>query len=354
MAVQKATYHIGETITTNSGRKATIIAWRNKIDIDVEFEDGIIVSHKRYYNFKRGSIAHPEDGKFGSKWKFPNHLGKESISAKGEKMKIVAFTDAHNFDVQFEDGTIIHCTSYYDFCKGAIKNPNYLAKTRVGEEVIAKNGLKAKIVKYIDCHNVVIQFEDGIEIVKDYNSFKTGNLKHPNISGRRGATKNKYEGKTFIAHNGMKYKVLCYTNASNILIQFEDSTELITYVSAICHGNILNPNCTFQKKRQKEQGFQKTIGMPMIITNYESATNITVQFDDGCEVRHKNYQNFKDGTIKHPFPYTVGTITMQKPAYVYNREGNFYCKCSKCGLSDIMSLKEIKEHKHESIYKQSE
>lgn len=338
----KATYHIGETIITNSGRKATIIAWRDKNDIDVEFEDGIIVSHKQYNNAKRGSIAHPEDGKFGAKWKYPNRLGEESISLKGEKIKIVVFTDAHNFDVQFEDGTMVHCTSYSDFCKGAIKNPNYYAKTRVGEEVIAKNGLKAKIVKYIDCQNVVIQFEDGVEIVKDYKAFKEGKLKHPNISGR--TAKNKYEGKTFITHSGMKYKVIHYTNASNILIQFEDGTEIVTTVSGICSGRILNPNYTYQKTRQKEQGFQITIGMPMNITMYKSATDITVQFDDGCEVRHKTYNKFRSGTIRHPFPYTIGTITMRTPAYVYNGEGNFYCKCRKCGLSDVMSLAEIKEH----------
>lgn len=344
-----ATYHIGETIITNSGRKASIIAWRNKIDIDIEFEDGIIVSHKRYSNFKRGSIAHPEDGKFGAKWKYPTRLGEESISLKGEKMKIVAFNNVHNFDVQFEDGTIVHCTSYKDFQKGYIKNPNYYAKTRVGEEVIAKNGLKAKIVKYIDCQNVVIQFEDGVEIVKGYQAFKEGKLKHPNISSR--TAKNKYEGKTFIAHSGMKYTVIHYTNASNILIQFEDGTEVVTTVSGICSGRILNPNYTFQKTRQNERGFQITIGMPMIITNYKSANDITVQFDDGCEVRHKIYQNFKDGTIKHPFPYTVGTITMQKPAYVYNGEGNFYCKCNNCGLQDIMSLNELKNHKCKINYK---
>lgn len=339
-----ATNHIGETIITNSGRKATIIAWRDKKDIDVEFEDGVIVAHKQYNNAKRGSIAHPEDGKFGAKWKYPNRLGEESISLKGEKMKIVAFTNVHNFDVQFEDGTIVHCTCYTDFQKGYIKNPNYFAKTRVGEEVIAKNGLKAKIVKYIDWHNVVIQFEDGVEIVRDYSAFKEGNLKHPNISVRTATAKNKYEGKTFIAHNGMQYKVIRYTNASNILIRFEDGTEKVTSVSNICSGGILNPNCTFHKTRQNEQGFQITIGMPMNITRYKSAKDITVQFDDGCEVRHKTYNKFRSGTIKHPFPYTIGTITMRTPAYVYNGEGNFYCKCRKCGLSDVMSLAEIKEH----------
>ena len=132
MAIEKATYHIGETIIAKSGRKVTIIAWRNKNDIDVEFEDGTIISHKRYANVKRGIIAHPEDGKFGVKWKYPNRLGEESISTKGEKMKIIAFNNVNNFDVQFEDGTIVHCTSYTDFQKGYIKNPNYFAKTRVG------------------------------------------------------------------------------------------------------------------------------------------------------------------------------------------------------------------------------
>ena len=36
---------------------------------------------------------------------------------------------------------------------------------------------------------------------------------------------------------------------------------------------------------------------------------------------------------------------MKKLAYVYNNTGNFYCTCSKCGMSDIMDLEEVRNHK---------
>lgn len=41
------------------GMKATIIAYRNCNDIDVQFEDGTIVKHKRIGNFRGGHIANP-------------------------------------------------------------------------------------------------------------------------------------------------------------------------------------------------------------------------------------------------------------------------------------------------------
>ena len=38
---------------------AMIIEYRNRDDIDVEFEDGTIREHMRYSCFKKGSIANP-------------------------------------------------------------------------------------------------------------------------------------------------------------------------------------------------------------------------------------------------------------------------------------------------------
>ena len=36
-----------------------IIAYRNTRDIDIQFEDGIVVSGKSYENFKKGIIPYP-------------------------------------------------------------------------------------------------------------------------------------------------------------------------------------------------------------------------------------------------------------------------------------------------------
>lgn len=33
-----------------------IVAYRNKRDIDIQFEDGVIVEHRKYSDFKAGAI----------------------------------------------------------------------------------------------------------------------------------------------------------------------------------------------------------------------------------------------------------------------------------------------------------
>ena len=49
---------VGETRIMNCGMEATIIRYGGATDIDVRFEDGTMIEHKIYDNFKRGVIAH--------------------------------------------------------------------------------------------------------------------------------------------------------------------------------------------------------------------------------------------------------------------------------------------------------
>lgn len=42
-----------------NGMQCTIITYRNASNIDVQFEDGTIVKHKRIGNFRGGHIANP-------------------------------------------------------------------------------------------------------------------------------------------------------------------------------------------------------------------------------------------------------------------------------------------------------
>lgn len=55
--------HLGETRMMNCGMEATIIAYRNYCDIDVQFKDGTIVKNRNCQCFKRGSIGNPKLGK---------------------------------------------------------------------------------------------------------------------------------------------------------------------------------------------------------------------------------------------------------------------------------------------------
>lgn len=48
---------LGETRMMNCGMEATIIRYEKNTNIDVRFEDGSVVEHKAYGNFKRGEIV---------------------------------------------------------------------------------------------------------------------------------------------------------------------------------------------------------------------------------------------------------------------------------------------------------
>lgn len=51
--------------------------------------------------------------------------GMEVMSKAGQRMKLIRYRKAIDVDIQFEDGTIIEHRNFFNFLKGAIKNPNY-------------------------------------------------------------------------------------------------------------------------------------------------------------------------------------------------------------------------------------
>lgn len=52
--------HIGEISVASNGMVMTIIAYRNNIDVDVQFSDGTIVRNVAYHRFLNGAVRHPD------------------------------------------------------------------------------------------------------------------------------------------------------------------------------------------------------------------------------------------------------------------------------------------------------
>lgn len=73
---------VGETRVMNCGMKATIIRYGKYSDIDVRFEDGVIVEHKRYRAFENGNIANPN---------FNPRLGETKIMNCGMEATIIRY-----------------------------------------------------------------------------------------------------------------------------------------------------------------------------------------------------------------------------------------------------------------------
>ena len=103
---------LGEERLMNCGLKAKIIRYGNSEDIDIQFENGIISYNKTYQHFKKGEI--------GCK---PNRIGEINMMSCGMKAEIIAYRNKDNIDIKFEDGNIVRNVRYKHFLSGLIKNP---------------------------------------------------------------------------------------------------------------------------------------------------------------------------------------------------------------------------------------
>ena len=197
---------LGEAQMMNCGMKATIIRYGKYSDIDVRFEDGAVVKHRRYRDFKKGTIANPKNK--------ASRLGETSMMNCGMNATIIRYNNTRDIDVCFEDGTIIEHGVYGNFKKGGIANPNIetFAEARLGETRMMNCGMEATIIRYGNNTDIDVRFEDGT-VVKHgvYGNFKKGEIAHESLSQKRGSKD--FHG--FICKQGFKdenrvlYECIC-------------------------------------------------------------------------------------------------------------------------------------------------
>lgn len=273
---------VGETKVANNGMQMTLITYRSSHDIDVQFSDGYIRYHTTYYAFVNGKVGHP-DTTLNAK-AANNHYGETAISKHGRLMKIIRWGNKVDIDVEFEDGYVAKNRRYFNFRRGSIGHPGDISiqfTDNRGVTSTSNKGQKMTVEVYRNSHDVDIRFEDGTLVThKKYGDFVKGLIANPNYIG------SKYNGKSIISHDGIDVKVI---------------------------GVVEN-----KMHLQYETGYTTT-----------------------KECRTRTFKNYR---LKHPFPYQIGSVSMDKPAYIYAGTGNFYCHCTKCGLEDIMTVQEMREH----------
>ena len=183
--IATTSYRLGETKLMNCGLTATIIAYRKAIDIDVRFEDETIVTNRTYDEFKRGKILNPN-----MIIDYLNRIGETRMMNCGMNATIIAYRNCNNIDIQFEDNTIVTKRLYREFISGTIVNPNLSINysTRIGETRLMNCGLNATIIAYRNSHDIDIKFEDGEFVTNryytDFIKGKISNPKHPLMNGR--------------------------------------------------------------------------------------------------------------------------------------------------------------------------
>lgn len=273
---------VGEVRIAKNGMKMKIINYRNANDIDVMFEDGTIVNNKTYDSFKVGYIQNPNFYR-------NNRVGETNIAKNGMKMEIIRYNGTNDIDIQFEDGTILKGRQYISFKKGNIQYPT----PRLGETSISNSGMGMKIVAYRNSKDLDVQFEDGTIIKnRSYGDFKKGKIKNPNLL-KPNTLKEEREGEISTATNGMKMKLISYRSYSDVDIQFEDGT-------IVKHKNFYNfkEGTIFYPKR-KDAVITAYNGIRMRVLEYRKSSDIDVQFEDGSIVRNKSYTDFEKGSIAY-------------------------------------------------------
>ena len=200
----RLTSRVNETRIMNNGQKATIINYRSANDIDVRFEDGAVVKNRIYEDFVKGQI---KNFKRPANYKAKRE-GLQNISNQGFLMTIIAYRGSKDIDVRFEDGAIVTNRRYADFQSGEIGHPirDYMIKKGcVGKEQIMNNGQKATIIAYRKAVDIDIQFEDGTVVEhKQYASFCNGAIRNPTFKKqkkREDIKENKKEDDTCIVNS---------------------------------------------------------------------------------------------------------------------------------------------------------
>lgn len=272
---------LGETRMMNCGMKATIIRYGGCNDIDIRFEDGKVVVHKKYDQFKKGEIANPNVNSFA------NRLDETRMMNCGMEATIIRYSRRDDIDVRFEDGTVIEHRQYNQFERGNIANPNFKA-SRLGETRMMKCGMKATIIRYGKYTDIDVRFEDGTIIEhRQYIQFKKGGIANPNFK----ASAENCLGETRMMNCGMEATIIRYNTGKDIDVRFEDETV----VEHRGYGNF------------------KTGGI----------THPLISLNNGS----KDF---------HGFICKRGFIDEDRTLYE--------CICKHCGLEDVLTPQEMMEH----------
>lgn len=223
------------------GLEATVIGYRNQHDIDVKFSNGIIAKHKTYPNFKRGAIGCPglDTGFAKARAK---HLNEEGITSDGLKMWIIEYRSQKDIDVELENGYILQHKNYNDFKTSVLGNPDRCIRKHVGEVSKNSNGMNMRITRYGSQSDIDIEFEDGQVVKNaKYSAFKRGDLQHPTINSKIFKNEKKMVGVRKRMNNQIEAEISEYRKAADITVRFIDGYETDTRVSDFNRGLVNHP-----------------------------------------------------------------------------------------------------------------
>ena len=121
-AQEKGKSRIGEKRRARNGMMMEIVGYRNSRDVDVRFEDNEIAYHIKYTSFQSGYVAHPKQRGRG----FKDRTGETLIAKNGLKMTVETYRHHNDIDIRFENGILLEHRLYSNFIKKAVAMPKVI------------------------------------------------------------------------------------------------------------------------------------------------------------------------------------------------------------------------------------
>lgn len=227
--------HRNEHRTMNSGEEAYIVDGI-KSNLTIKFEPNTYVYNKRYSDFLKGRIGNPDA------W-IKKHRWETSTASNGQVMTLIGGTST-NVTVQFEDGTVVSDKRYEAFLAGHISNPKVTwYSMHKDKEAVASNGMIMRITGGTSCNDVTITFEDGTEVQHQrYENFLVGWIHYPSYSKTDKFMQDNI-GKTNMNINGQMMIIIGGTGPRDLTIKFDDDKVVYRKdYRNFLKGTIKNPN----------------------------------------------------------------------------------------------------------------
>lgn len=311
--------------------------------VEVEFEDG----------YTRTIKYHTLVGKNFSKYPQGYMLDREYVSRDGYKYSVINESQPGKYTVKFEDGT----TKIYSRNSIANRKVRRFASTYenlLGQRFTNTSDESCVVVKQTQLCSIkskckyLVEFEDGYQEEFGYTSLKQGTFQNHNP--------NKYVGKSFkglddyvcTVTKRLTYDKTC--NNSMYEVEFEDGSTGRHTLKCLKSGKFKKYDSRYIDKlstinHETIDGYRYEILENLTPGDSSSRCQYKIRFEDGLlQIRH--YSSIMSGFYKYTYNNLIQIITTDVI------KGHHLCRCTKCGMKNILTYDEIFEH--EKLHKLKE
>lgn len=213
-----APFFVGYKYTNKQGLEVEVVEYQTTKKITVRFAiDGTEVKTKAA-DIRDNRPLHPTYGKVQVGDTFPCH--------DGDTVEVLEVESTMRIRVRWQSDGTEGWKDIVTLKKGHNRHPTK-GIPQVGQKFKTNNYGDVKVVEYRSAIDVEVEFDDGVRLITSTNSLMQGTVRHPYCYCN--------PGKEFTTNSGWKCKVLQYTSADDILVQWQDGST-----STECSGDLRN------------------------------------------------------------------------------------------------------------------